>query len=73
MPPRPWPWDDSNTTDYAYVFHDGAVTIPHESVDWLLNMATRKNVQWGSQKGGILCFTLVISTFHQFLMLQKIW
>lgn len=22
----PWPWDDSNTTDYAYVLHDGKVT-----------------------------------------------
>lgn len=49
----PWPWDDSNTTDYAYVFHDGAVEIPRESVDWLPNMAARKNVQWNSAKGGI--------------------
>lgn len=23
----PWPWDDSNTTDYAYCFDDGAVRI----------------------------------------------
>lgn len=22
----PWPWDDSNTTDYAYVLHDGKAT-----------------------------------------------
>lgn len=22
----PWPWDDSRTTDYAYVLHDGKVT-----------------------------------------------
>jgi hypothetical protein len=22
----PWPWDDSNTTDYSYVFNDGKVT-----------------------------------------------
>jgi hypothetical protein len=21
----PWPWDDSNTTDYGYCFHDGVV------------------------------------------------
>lgn len=21
----PWPWDNSNTTDYAYCFHDGKV------------------------------------------------
>lgn len=21
----PWPWNDSNTTDYAYCFHDGKV------------------------------------------------
>lgn len=47
----PWPWDDSNTTDYAYVFHDGAVTIPSGSVDWLPNMAARKNVQWGKKSG----------------------
>lgn len=50
----PWPWDDSNTTDYAYVFHDGAVEIPRDRVEWLPNMAARKNVQWGSKKGGIL-------------------
>jgi hypothetical protein len=22
----PWPWNDSNTTDYAYVFNEGSVT-----------------------------------------------
>jgi hypothetical protein len=50
----PWPWDDSNTTDYAYVFHDGTVEIPREDVDWFPNMASRKNVQWGKKSGIVL-------------------
>lgn len=47
----PWPWDDSNTTDYAYVFDDGAVTIPREIVNWFPNMAAHKNVQYGNKSG----------------------
>ena len=25
----PWPWDDSNTTDYAYAFDDGKSLVKH--------------------------------------------
>jgi hypothetical protein len=30
----PWPWDDSNTTDYAYSFHDGKVMASCFGSDW---------------------------------------
>lgn len=47
----PWPWDDSNTTDYAYVFSDGAVLIPQGPVDWFPNMASRRKLQTGKKSG----------------------
>lgn len=50
----PWPWDDSNTTDYAYVFHNGSVEIPSGEVNWFPNMASRKNVQFGKKSGIII-------------------
>lgn len=30
----PWPWDDSNTTDYAYAFDDGAVHASCFGSNW---------------------------------------
>ena len=63
----PWPWDDSNTTDYAYVMHEGKATayvfgreaVDDESderpkVDFFPDMSARKNVQWGSKSGLIV-------------------
>jgi len=62
----PWPWEDSRTTDYAYVLHEGKVTsycfgreIVGESldgpkVDWFPDMSARMNVQWGKKSGVIV-------------------
>ena len=30
----PWPWNDSNTTDYAYAFHDGFVMVSNYGGPW---------------------------------------
>lgn len=30
----PWPWDDSNTTDFAYCFVDGKVLTNHFGHGW---------------------------------------
>jgi hypothetical protein len=30
----PWPWDDSNTTDYAYAFENGAVYASSFGYTW---------------------------------------
>lgn len=51
----PWPWDDSNTTDYAYSFVDGATrAFPWgEGASWP-NMAGRKNVARGTRSGMIV-------------------
>jgi len=32
----PWPWDDSQTTDYAYSLRDGAVYASHFGYAWFL-------------------------------------
>lgn len=50
----PWPWDDSNATDYAYVFYDGSVKIPRVDVSWFPNMAARRNMQWGDKSGLVM-------------------
>lgn len=64
----PWPWDDSNTTDYAYCFHNGKVEMycfgrpiggdedAPKKDDWP-DMAKRKNVQWGAKSGVIVVGT----------------
>jgi hypothetical protein len=44
----PWPWDNSGTTDYAYVFTGkGVVWNKHKWPD----MSKVKNVQWGEKSG----------------------
>lgn len=35
----PWPWDDSNTTDYAYAFDDGRVWGSSFGRTWFLAAA----------------------------------
>jgi hypothetical protein len=62
----PWPWNDSNTTDYVYAFTDGKVWA--WSTDWFdplqpepedvnerrqpfPDMSTRKNVTLGPRSG----------------------
>ena len=49
----PWPWDDSNTTDYAYAFVDGACKAFTESAEWP-DMSDRKNVVYGPRSGMII-------------------
>lgn len=49
----PWPWDDSNTTDYAYAFVDGACKTFTEAAEWP-DMSARKNVTFGPRSGVIL-------------------
>lgn len=63
----PWPWDDSRTTDYAYLFDgDKGLRIfsfgrevnedreTAEKWDGFPNMAEQKNVQWGAKSGVIV-------------------
>ena len=38
----PWPWNDSNTTDYAYAFKNGTVKAITEDVEWPDMSAIRK-------------------------------
>lgn len=51
----PWPWDDSGTTDYAYVF-----SVKSKKVTWkemkYPDMTAIKNVQYGN-KSGLLIFS----------------
>jgi hypothetical protein len=35
----PWPWDDSCTTDYSYVLHDGKVWVYHFGSETFVNEA----------------------------------
>lgn len=61
----PWPWEDSNTTDYAYCFNEGKVEAysfgspandedAPERNDWP-DMSERKNVTFG-KRSGIMIF-----------------
>ncbi len=45
----PWPWEDSNITDYAYAFVDGEVKWFNdcEQREWP-NMKEKQNVQFGN-------------------------
>lgn len=66
----PWPWEDSNTTDYSYAF-DGSVwgsgfghgwwpvneepeESPEEKTCVFPNMKERQKVQWGKKSGVIV-------------------
>lgn len=53
----PWPWDDSNLTDYTYYFKNGKVSW-NDCDDWP-DMSKIKNVQMGANKSGILLFKLI--------------
>ena len=50
----PWPWDDSNTTDYAYCFLDGK-TVWNDGEEMTLyeypDMSKIKNVTLGPRSG----------------------
>lgn len=49
----PWPWNDSSTTDYAYVFYKGNVSWrPRIYPD----MTKIKKVAIGSNKSGLIIF-----------------
>lgn len=48
----PWPWDTSETTDYAYYFHEGVVRWDDRD-DWP-DMSEKKNVALGSKRSGII-------------------
>lgn len=60
----PWPWDDSRTTDFAYVLHEGKVTAycfgedasdgDADKVDWFPDMSARKNVARDSTRSGVI-------------------
>lgn len=62
----PWPWDDSRTTDYAYVWRNGNVEVyifghPAEDddvakVDWFPNMSEKRNLTLG-ERSGLIVFT----------------
>ena len=53
----PWPWNDSNTTDYAYAFHNGkAEAIDENFVEWP-DMSARSNVTMGARSGVIFIQT----------------
>jgi hypothetical protein len=52
----PWPWDDSGTTDYAYVFDKDAVRIHGCEEEFWPDMTAIKNVQLGPKKSGIMIF-----------------
>lgn len=63
----PWPWDDSNTTDYAYAFDDGKVWACPFGHGWFdpleeqpddlegtvefPDMSEKKNVTFGQRSG----------------------
>lgn len=53
----PWPWDDSNNTDYAYYFKDGKTqfTVFSSPEDGWPDMSERKNVNFG-ERSGIMIF-----------------
>ncbi|HKI68790.1 MAG TPA: hypothetical protein VKA67_04320, partial [Verrucomicrobiae bacterium] len=46
----PWPWNDSNTTDYAYAFRDGKVEAITEDSEWP-DMSARSRVTMGKRSG----------------------
>ena len=46
----PWPWDDSNTTDYAYAFRDGKVEAITEDAEWP-DMSARSDFTMGKRSG----------------------
>lgn len=48
----PWPWNDSNTTDYIYYFAGGKAHV-NDCDDWP-DMSARKNVAWGNRSGVIV-------------------
>lgn len=49
----PWPWDTSETTDYAYYFHEGAVKWENFGGEWP-NMSKKKNVALGGNRSGLI-------------------
>jgi hypothetical protein len=59
----PWPWDDSRTTDYAYVYDNGVVYVyvfgePQDGAparDWP-DMSNIKQVDYG-QRSGLMFIT----------------
>lgn len=46
----PWPWTDSNTTDYVYAFVDGICKTFNENAEWP-DMTSRQNVTLGHRSG----------------------
>lgn len=61
----PWPWDDSRTTDYAYVLHDGKVTaycfgreVVHRSGDEEDNTEPGPKVDWFPNMAAVKNVTL---------------
>lgn len=51
----PWPWDDSTTTDRAYAFANGRVTVYRwgKGAEWP-DMGARQNVTLGPRSGLIV-------------------
>lgn len=49
----PWPWTDSNTTDYVYAFHNGRVKTFRKNAEWP-DMSAKSNVTWGKRSGVIV-------------------
>jgi len=49
----PWPWKDSNTTDYAYAHHNGRTEVFTKQSEWP-DMSARENVAYGNRSGLII-------------------
>ena len=50
----PWPWEDSNTTDCAYAFHEGkAIKLKTDGKEVFPNMKAIQNVTFGKRSGTI--------------------
>src|SRR3990172_3601115 len=50
----PWPWEDSNTTDCAYSFHEGnAIELKTDGTEVFPNMKAIQNVTYGKRSGTI--------------------
>ena len=53
----PWPWDDSNTTDYAYTYEAGKVWVSCFGRLWVtLQWALEEEDAWDAMEGGQLDF-----------------
>ena len=51
----PWPWDDSNTTDYAYTYDEGKVWVSCFGTRWVsLRWALEEEDAWDKMEGSQL-------------------